>query len=95
MGAVGIEVDMLQELLEAAARTALSHRDTEHECYVLGQLEATANMIYALLAGSGHVELELYCQQLAVDALDRHAELVARGSARKPLAGHPNLTSVF
>ncbi|RLU03708.1 MAG: hypothetical protein D9N11_02790 [Ketobacter sp.] len=75
MNRLGVDVELLRELLNAASRTALTHRGSEHECYVLGQLEATANMAYVLCAGSGNEELELLCQQLALDALNRHSEL--------------------
>ncbi len=75
MNKLGVDVELLKELLNAASRTALTHRGSEHECYVLGQLEATANMAYVLCAGSGNEELELLCQQLALDALNRHSEL--------------------
>ncbi|MEE2729183.1 MAG: hypothetical protein VYA55_00095 [Pseudomonadota bacterium] len=75
MSRVNVDVELLRELLNAASRTALTHRGSEHECYVLGQLEATANMAYVLCAGSDNEELELLCQQLALDALNRHSEL--------------------
>ena len=75
MGSVQVNLDLLRELLNAAARTALAHRGSEVECYVLGQLEATANFAYILAAGAGDEELELLCQQLALDALNRHSEL--------------------
>ena len=70
-----INTDLLRELLNAASRTALSHRGSEHESYVLGQLEATANFAYVLAAGAGDADLELLCQQLALDALNRYSEL--------------------
>lgn len=57
MSTVVVNSATLRELLNAAARTAQAHRDTEAECYVLGQLEATANLAYILVAGSGDVEL--------------------------------------
>jgi len=75
MGTVLVNTDLLRELLNAASRTALTHRGSDHECYVLGQLEATANFAYVLAAGSGNEELELLCQQLALDALNRYSEL--------------------
>ena len=75
MGTVLVNTDLLRELLNASARTALTHRGSDHECYVLGQLEATANFAYVLLAGSGDDELELLAQQLALDALNRYSEL--------------------
>lgn len=75
MGTVLVNTDLLRELLNAAARTALTHRGSDHECYVLGQLEATANFAYVLLAGAGDEELELLAQQLALDALNRYSEL--------------------
>lgn len=75
MGTVLVNTELLRELLNAASRTALAHRGSDVECYVLGQLEATANFAYVLAAGSGDDELELLCQQLALDALNRHSEL--------------------
>ena len=75
MGNVLVNTDLLRELLNAASRTALTHRGSDHECYVLGQLEATANFAYVLAAGSDDEELELLCQQLALDALNRYSEL--------------------
>ncbi|HVK99064.1 MAG TPA: hypothetical protein VM553_04595 [Dongiaceae bacterium] len=75
MSNVLINTDLLRELLNAAARTALTHRGSDHEPYVLGQLEATANFAYVLAAGSGDSELELLCQQMALDALNRYSEL--------------------
>jgi hypothetical protein len=80
MGTVLVNTDLLRELLNAAARTALAHRGSEHEQYVLGQLEATANLAYVMSAGSGDDELELLCQQLALDALSRHSELESSSS---------------
>lgn len=82
MGTVLVNTDLLRELLNAAARTALVHRGSEHEQYVLGQLEATANLAYVLSAGAGDEELELLCQQLALDALSRHSELDNASSNR-------------
>ena len=86
MDQLKVDAELLRELLNAASRTALTHRGSEHECYVLGQLEATANMAYVLCAGSGNDELELLCQQLALDALNRHSELSCNsaGTTRKP-----------
>lgn len=75
MVSVTINTELLRELLNAAARTALTHRGSDHETYVLGQLEATANFAYVLAAGSGDAELELLCQQLALDALNRLSEI--------------------
>ena len=79
MGTLLVNTELLRELLNAASRTALTHRGSESECYVLGQLEATANFAYVLIAGSGEEELELLCQQMALDALNRHSELEACG----------------
>lgn len=79
MGTVLVNTDLLRELLNAAARTARAHRGSDVECYVLGQLEATANFAYVLAAGSGDDELELLCQQLALDALNRHSEMECAG----------------
>ncbi len=75
MKSVLVNTDLLRELLNASARTALAHRGSDVECYVLGQLEATANLAYILATGAGDDDLELLCQQLALDALNRHSEL--------------------
>ncbi len=82
MGTLLVNTEMLRELLNAASRTALTHRGSEHECYVLGQLEATANFVYILVAGSGNEDLELLCQQMALDALNRYSEMDVSSSAR-------------
>ena len=72
---VQVDVDLLRELVNASARTALSHRNDVHEQYVLGQLEATANLVYIISAGSGNDELESMCQKFAYDALQRLEEI--------------------
>lgn len=82
MGTLLVNTDMLRELLNAASRTALTHRGSEHESYVLGQLEATANFVYIMVAGSGNEELEMLCQQLALDALNRYSEMDCTGGVR-------------
>ena len=73
----------LRELLNAASRTAMAHRGSEHEAYVLGQLEATANLAYVVAQGLGLDDLELLCQQKALDAIDRYSEI------HPSKAGHP------
>lgn len=93
MNRLGVDVELLRELLNAASRTALTHRGSEHECYVLGQLEATANMAYVLCAGSGNEELELLCQQLALDALNRHSELSSATSSVSRKAGDKSFST--
>lgn len=82
-----IDETLLRELLNAAARTAMGHRGSEHEAYVLGQLEATANFAYIVAQGLGLEELELLCQQKALDAIDRYSEINPTST------GHP--TSVL
>lgn len=93
MNRLGVDVELLRELLNAASRTALTHRGSEHECYVLGQLEATANMAYVLCAGSDNEELELLCQQLALDALNRHSELNCATNSVSRKAGDKALST--
>lgn len=73
-----VDTDLLRELINASARTALSHRGDQHEQYVLGQLEATANLVYILCAGRGHTDLETLCQTFAFDALHRLDEISPR-----------------
>lgn len=95
MSTLAVNTDLLRELLNAAARTALAHRGGEGERYALGQLEATANLAYVLAAGAGEDELELLCQHLALDALNRHSELdsqnghIVQDAGRQGLAGTP------
>lgn len=93
MNRLNVDVELLRELLNAAARTALTHRGSEHECYVLGQLEATANMAYVLAASSDNEELEMFCQQLALDALNRHSELVTKTSGNYQKSNPASLTT--
>lgn len=84
MSSINVDTELLRELLNAAARTAMTHRGSDHEAYVLGQLEATANMVYVQVAGSHNEELELLCQQLAIDALNRYSELDLRNFTKRP-----------
>jgi hypothetical protein len=70
--------ELLKQLLDAATGTALAHRDTPSELYALGQLEATANMAFIMAAGQGFHELEVHCQQVAVEAISRLATLKKR-----------------
>ena len=79
MSSLDVSTNLLRELLSAAAGTALTHRGSEFETYVLGQLEATANLVYVLCSNSGDEELEILCQQMALDALDRLSELSLKG----------------
>lgn len=71
MSNLDVDLEMLRALLDAASMTALSHRGDERELYVLGQLEATANMAYILSVGKVDNELEAYCQKLAAEAIER------------------------
>jgi hypothetical protein len=84
MSTLNVDVELLRELLNAASRTALMNRGSEHERYVLGQLEATANFAYVLAAGSGNEELEILCQQMALDALSRFSELQSASQTQQP-----------
>lgn len=81
-----VDVELLRALLDAAVRTARSHRGKPRELYVLGQLEATANMAYILAAGSVDHEFEAYCQNLAAEAIDR-MEVISHGDAAGKGAG--------
>jgi len=76
MDKIDVYEEQLQALLDAAVRTALTHRGKQHEEYVLGQLEATANFIYVLCVGQNNSEtLEVECQRHAQAALERLAEI--------------------
>lgn len=71
MAVVDVDIELLRALLDAALRTSLSHRGKPRELYVLGQLEATANMAYVMTAGKVDNEFEAYCQRLASEAIER------------------------
>ncbi|MCG8311635.1 MAG: hypothetical protein MI976_00325 [Pseudomonadales bacterium] len=71
MAEYNVDKELLNALLDAARCTALSHRGKERELYVLGQLEATANLAYILTAGNVEYEFEAYCQRLASEAIER------------------------
>lgn len=68
---IQVDIDFLKALVEAAAVTALNYRGMQYEEYVLGQLEATANVVYAMSVGAGDLGLESACQKYAMDALQR------------------------
>ena len=95
MSSLNINMNLLKELLNAAAGTALTHRGSEVEAYVLGQLEATANMVYVLCSNSGDDELEILCQQLAFDALDRLSELSLQQGDRLGKSAKATRSPVF
>lgn len=90
VSALKVDPDLLRELLNAASITAITHRGSDYEPYVLGQLEATANFAYVLAAGSDNEELELLCQQLALDALNRYSELDKPKSTLKMVSPVPS-----
>lgn len=72
---VPVDPDLMMELLNAAKRTALAHRNQPNERFVLGQMEATANAVYIMVVSQGLDELEETCERLAHEALKRLAEL--------------------
>lgn len=72
---VTLDPSLMLELLNAATRTALAHRNDTNEMYVLGQMEATANVIYVLAVSQGYEGLETMCQRMAQDALARMTEI--------------------
>lgn len=72
---VTLDPSLMLELLNAATRTALAHRNDVLEMYVLGQMEATANVIYVLAVSQGYEGLETMCQRMAQDALARMTEI--------------------
>ena len=71
MSQIEVDVELLRALLDAALQTARSHRGKPRELYVLGQLEATANVAYILTAGSIDYEFEAFCQRMAAEAIER------------------------
>ncbi|PCJ37551.1 MAG: hypothetical protein COA99_12720 [Moraxellaceae bacterium] len=71
-----IHEDQLKALLDASVSTALSHRGKAYEEYVLGQQEATANVVYVLCVGQDNrASLEQSCQRYAQQAIERLTEI--------------------
>jgi hypothetical protein len=68
---VPVQPDLMGQLLDAAMATAFAHRDAPGEMYALGQMEATANMVYVMIVGQGFNELENQCQRVATEAITR------------------------
>lgn len=68
---VTVVPELMAQLLDAAMATAFAHRDAPGEIYALGQMEATANMVYVMVVGQGFNELENQCQRVATDAITR------------------------
>lgn len=79
---VTLDPSLMLELLNAATRTAMAHRNDANEMYVLGQLEATANVIYVLAVSQGYDGLETMCQRMAQDALARLTEISGKRRGR-------------
>ncbi len=94
MDKIEIYEEQLQALLDAAVRTAMTHRGKRHEEYVLGQLEATANFVYIICVGQDNsAELEVACQRHAQTAIERLTEIHPPNSQynfgeENGLAGH-------
>ena len=76
MGDILVSDELAISLLDAALKTALSHRGKLREEYALGQLEAVSNVIYILCINQGGMEqLELACLKQATLAVRRLDEL--------------------
>lgn len=76
MDKICVHKEQLQALLDASVSTTLAHRGKRYEEYVLGQQEATANLIYVLCVGlQGCENLELACQSHAQSAIERLMEI--------------------
>ena len=74
--------EMLENMLDAALSTARTHRGRQEELYALGQLEATANMVYVMICCQTSEELsrlEVRCQACALEAIER-MEKISGGS---------------
>lgn len=84
---VNTDVELLRALLDAARRTAFSYRGKQRELYVLGQLEATANLAYILTTGNVNHDFEAYCQQMAAEAIER-METIRSGQGGQARNGH-------
>ncbi len=68
---VSVLPELMIQLLDAATATAFAHRDAPGEIYALGQMEATANMVYVMIVGQGLMALENQCQRVATEAITR------------------------
>jgi len=80
-----VNKEMLNAVLDAALTTARSYRGKSNELYALGQLEATANLIYITICCQdkrdfGH--LEIRCQASAQEAVDRMERIMHDKTAR-------------
>lgn len=84
VSSVSVDPALLIELLNAATRTAMAHRNDPNELYVLGQMESTANVIYVLAVSQGYEGLESTCQRMALDALARFTEISGKKHADDP-----------
>lgn len=76
MSNILVSEELVTSLLDAAVKTAHSHRGKLREEYALGQLEAISNVIYILCMNQGGMEqLELACLKQATLAVRRLDEL--------------------
>ena len=69
-----VSQQMLEAVLDAALTTARGYRGRNEELYALGQLEATANLIYVTICcekPGGMGQLEVRCQAYAQEAIER------------------------
>lgn len=85
-----VEEELLEMLLDAAVRTAFTHRGTPDEMYSLGAKEATANIV-ALLACQVDASSELVskCMWVASEALSRRMEISPESARPKLSNGLP------
>lgn len=78
--------EMLESMLDAVLSTARNHRGRQGELYALGQLEATANLIYVMTcceAQQGLGQLEVRCQACALEAIERMERLCDSAVAQR------------
>jgi|GEM_PF-4530270 len=77
-----VSYDMLESVLTASLQTARTYYACPEELYSLGQLEATANLVYVMLCGKGrkfsNTKLELLCQEYASIAIERMEDIAGQ-----------------
>lgn len=75
-----VDRELLETVLDAALSTARTYRNKPGELYAIGQLEATANLIYVMICVHSEPaldKLEVRCQASALEAIERLQRLTA------------------
>ena len=78
---VHVRPEMLETILTASLQTARRYYGCAEEMYSLGQLEATANLVYVILCSRNTLgkfpSIEILCQEYSTIAVERMEELNA------------------